>query len=79
MQIVEQKQLKVRLKLAKYITKRPYVFPLLDGFHGRSLGALSVTTSKSKYRKFMQPSGLTYQIPYANVKGCPQGLILKLT
>lgn len=61
------------LKLAKYVTKRPYVVSFTGGFHGRSLGALSVTTSKSKYRKFMQPSGLTYQIPYANVKGCPPG------
>ena len=62
------------LKLAKYVTKRPYVVSFTGGFHGRSLGALSVTTSKSKYRKFMQPSGLTYQVPYANVKDCPAGL-----
>ncbi|MEH7331735.1 aspartate aminotransferase family protein [Neobacillus drentensis] len=61
------------IKLAKYVTKRPYVISFTGCFHGRSLGALSVTTSKSKYRKFMQPSGLTYQIPYANVKECPQG------
>ncbi|WP_223590518.1 aspartate aminotransferase family protein [Neobacillus bataviensis] len=61
------------IKLAKYVTKRPYVISFIGCFHGRSLGALSVTTSKSKYRKFMQPSGLTYQIPYANVKECPQG------
>ncbi|KAB2329257.1 aspartate aminotransferase family protein [Cytobacillus depressus] len=62
------------IKLAKYVTKRPYVISFTGCFHGRSLGALSVTTSKSKYRKYMQPSGLTYQIPYANVKGCPPGL-----
>ncbi|NHC41470.1 aspartate aminotransferase family protein [Bacillus sp. MM2020_1] len=62
------------LKLAKYVTKRPYVISFTGCFHGRSLGALSVTTSKSKYRKFMQPSGLTYQVPYANVKECPAGM-----
>ncbi|MFP5112112.1 aspartate aminotransferase family protein [Bacillaceae bacterium C204] len=62
------------LKLAKYVTKRPYVISFTGCFHGRSLGALSVTTSKSKYRKFIQPSGLTYQVPYANVKECPEGL-----
>ncbi|MEH7392807.1 aspartate aminotransferase family protein [Bacillus sp. JJ1503] len=61
------------IKLAKYVTKRPYVISFTGCFHGRSLGALSVTTSKSKYRKFMQPSGLTYQIPYANTKDCPPG------
>jgi 4-aminobutyrate aminotransferase len=62
------------IKLAKYVTRRPYVVSFTGCFHGRSLGALSVTTSKSKYRKFIQPSGLTYQVPYANVKECPPGL-----
>ncbi|MDZ5609544.1 aspartate aminotransferase family protein [Bacillus pseudomycoides] len=62
------------IKLAKYVTKRPYVVSFLGCFHGRSMGSLSVTTSKSKYRKFMQPNGLTYQIPYANIKDCPQGI-----
>lgn len=62
------------IKLAKYVTKRPYVISFLGCFHGRSMGSLSVTTSKSKYRKFLQPNGLTYQIPYANMKDCPQGM-----
>jgi len=62
------------IKLAKYVTKRPYVISFLGCFHGRSLGALSVTTSKSKYRKFVQPSSLTYQLPYADVKQCPTGV-----
>ena len=61
------------LKLAKYITKRPYVISFTGCFHGRSMGALSVTTSKSKYRKFMQPSHLTYQLPYADISSCPKG------
>jgi len=61
------------IKLAKYVTKRPYVVSFIGCFHGRSMGALSVTTSKSKYRKYMQSSHLTYQIPYADVKGCPSG------
>ncbi|MEI4832294.1 aspartate aminotransferase family protein [Bacillus sp. FJAT-53711] len=62
------------IKLAKYVTKRPYIISFLGCFHGRSMGSLSVTTSKSKYRKFMQPNGLTYQIPYANIKECPPGI-----
>lgn len=62
------------LKLARHVTKRPYVVSFLGCFHGRSMGALSVTTSKSKYRQFQQPSGLTYQIPYANPKECPDGV-----
>ncbi|MGM0804100.1 MAG: aspartate aminotransferase family protein [Bacillota bacterium] len=62
------------LKLAKHVTKRPYVISFTGCFHGRSLGALSVTTSKSKYRKFLQPNGLAYQVPYADVKNAPSGV-----
>ncbi|RIW29226.1 aspartate aminotransferase family protein [Bacillus salacetis] len=61
------------LKLAKYVTERPYVISFTGCFHGRSLGALGVSTSKSKYRKFLQPNGLTYQLPYADIEGCPDG------
>lgn len=61
------------LKLAKYVTKRPYAISFTGCFHGRSIGALSVTTSKSKYRKHMQPSWLTYQLPYALPEDLPQG------
>jgi 4-aminobutyrate aminotransferase len=61
------------IKLAKYVTERPYVVSFLGCFHGRTLGALSVTTSKSKYRKFVQPNWLTYQIPYADADECPEG------
>ncbi|WP_110113469.1 aspartate aminotransferase family protein [Bacillus sp. CGMCC 1.16541] len=62
------------MKLAKHVTKRPYVVSFIGCFHGRSMGSLSVSTSKSKYRKYQQPSGLTYQLPYANVKECPEGI-----
>jgi len=62
------------LKIAKFTTQRPYVISFTGCFHGRSMGALGVTTSKSKYRKFMQPSHLSYQIPYANVKEAPVGV-----
>ncbi|ASF37837.1 aspartate aminotransferase family protein [Halobacillus halophilus] len=61
------------LKLAKYATQRPYTISFTGCFHGRSLGALGVSTSKSKYRKFLQPNGLTYQLPYADSSGCPEG------
>lgn len=61
------------LKLAKYVTKRPYTVSFTGCFHGRSIGALSVTTSKSKYRKHLQPSWLTYQLPYALPEDLPEG------
>lgn len=63
------------IKLAKYATKRPYVVSFTGCFHGRSMGALSVSTSKSKYRKFLQPSWLTYQLPYAHPDDLPEGAI----
>jgi 4-aminobutyrate aminotransferase len=38
------------LKLARYVTGRRSVVAFLGGFHGRTLGATAVTTSKAKYR-----------------------------
>jgi 4-aminobutyrate aminotransferase len=38
------------LKLARYHTRRPNVIAFYGGFHGRSLGSLSLTSSKAKYR-----------------------------
>jgi predicted acetylornithine/succinylornithine family transaminase len=43
------------LKLAKYATKKPGLIAFQGGFHGRTLGALSVTTSKMKYRDGYEP------------------------
>ncbi len=62
------------LKLAKHVTKRPYVISFTGCFHGRTIGALSVSTSKSKYRKYQQPAWLTYQLPYAHPEECPDGV-----
>jgi len=38
------------LKLARYVTGRPGIIAFLGGFHGRTMGAAAVTTSKVKYR-----------------------------
>ena len=43
------------LKLAKYITKKHKIVAFEGGFHGRSMGALSVTTSKRAYRDHLGP------------------------
>jgi 4-aminobutyrate aminotransferase len=43
------------LKLAKYATKKPGIIAIKGAFHGRTLGALSVTTSKMKYRDGYEP------------------------
>lgn len=39
------------LKVARFVTRKPAVISFMGGFHGRSLGALSVTSSKAVYRK----------------------------
>ncbi|MCK4307174.1 aspartate aminotransferase family protein [candidate division WOR-3 bacterium] len=38
------------IKLARYSTQRKGIIAFLGGFHGRSLGTTSVTSSKAKYR-----------------------------
>ncbi len=38
------------LKLARYVTGRPAIVAFLGGFHGRTMGAAAVTTSKVEYR-----------------------------
>lgn len=43
------------LKLARYVTGRRGIIAFLGGFHGRTLGATSVTTSKVKYRNGQGP------------------------
>jgi 4-aminobutyrate aminotransferase len=53
------------LKLAKYYTKRHNVIAFFGAFHGRSMGALSLTASKIAHRKGFGPllPG-TYHAPY---------------
>jgi len=42
-------------KLARHHTKRAHLVAFRGGFHGRSMGSLSLTASKSKYRKHFGP------------------------
>ncbi|MDR7420442.1 MAG: aminotransferase class III-fold pyridoxal phosphate-dependent enzyme [Armatimonadota bacterium] len=41
------------LKLARYATRRPLVVAFQHGFHGRTAGALSLTASRSAYRRHL--------------------------
>jgi 4-aminobutyrate aminotransferase len=56
------------LKLARYHTKRPNVIAFLGAFHGRTMGALSLTASKPQQRRRFTPlmPGVTH-VPYPNV------------
>ncbi len=55
------------IKLARYVTRRPAVVAFTGGFHGRTYGAASLTTAKSKYRLHYEPFvGSVYFAPYAD-------------
>jgi 4-aminobutyrate aminotransferase len=55
------------IKLARYATKRQNVIAFFGAFHGRSLGALSLTASKSKYRGGFGPlTPGAYHAPYGD-------------
>jgi 4-aminobutyrate aminotransferase len=43
------------MKLARYVTKRAGIIAFIGGFHGRTVGAISVTTSKVRYRSGHEP------------------------
>jgi len=43
------------MKLARYKTRRPRFIAFIGGFHGRSMGALSLTCSKDTQRKHFAP------------------------
>jgi 4-aminobutyrate aminotransferase len=43
------------IKLAKYTTGKQSIIAFKGGFHGRTLGSLSLTTSKQKYRQGYEP------------------------
>ena len=55
------------LKLARHHTRRPNVIAFLGGFHGRSLGSLSLTASKARQRAgFGIVTPGTFHAPYAD-------------
>ncbi len=60
------------IKLARNFTKRPGIIAMRGSFHGRSLGATSITGSNSKYRKNQEPLlPSVYFTPYPNCFRCP--------
>jgi 4-aminobutyrate aminotransferase len=55
------------IKLARYSTKRHAIIAFLGSFHGRTLGALSLTSSKAIQRQGFGPMlGGVYHAPYPN-------------
>ena len=62
------------IKLAKYHTERHNIIAFLGSFHGRTMGSLSLTSSKVTQRRGFGPllPGV-YHAPYANCYRCPVG------
>ncbi|MGE0464791.1 MAG: acetyl ornithine aminotransferase family protein [Vicinamibacterales bacterium] len=62
------------IKLARYSSKRPGIIAFLGSFHGRTMGSLSLTSSKAIQRRGFGPqlSG-TFHTPYATCYRCPVG------
>ncbi len=63
------------MKLARYHTKRKGFMSFYGGFHGRTLGALSLTASKVKYRDNFGPfiPGVVHG-RFPNPSECPDGM-----
>jgi 4-aminobutyrate aminotransferase len=56
------------LKLSRYHTKRPNIIAFFGAFHGRTMGALSLTASKPQQRRRFSPlmPGVTH-VPYPDL------------
>lgn len=61
-------------KLARYHTRREQTIAFYGAFHGRTMGALSLSASKSYQKKYYHPfvPGITH-VPYPNCYHCPYG------
>lgn len=63
------------LKLARYHTKRQGIIAMIGAFHGRTMGALSLTASKPQQKRRFAPfvPGVEH-VPYPNTYRRPQGM-----
>ncbi len=60
------------LKFSKMYNDRPYSFSFYGAFHGRTIGSLSITASKSRHREHLGSMlGPTVRAPYAYCYRCP--------
>ncbi|MCK5848326.1 MAG: acetyl ornithine aminotransferase family protein [Caldisericia bacterium] len=63
------------IKLARYKTKRPQFLAFTGAFHGRTMGSLSLTSSRAVHKEGFQPTmpGVEH-VPYAYCYRCPYNL-----
>jgi len=63
------------IKLVRYSTQRPYIISFLGAFHGRTMGALSLTASKAAQRAhFSAFLPGVHHVPYGYCLRCPYNL-----
>ena len=64
------------IKLARYATGRQHFISFLGSFHGRTMGAMSLTASKDTQRKRFSPlmPGVTH-VPYGDCAHCAYNLV----
>lgn len=62
------------VKIARYATKRPAIIAFENGFHGRTLMTMSLTSKVQPYKAGFGPfAPEVYRIPYAYCYRCPYG------
>ena len=62
------------VKVARWNKKRPLILAFYGAFHGRTLGSLSLTASKTAHRRYMFPYFLSVHAPYSYCYRCPFNL-----
>jgi len=63
------------VKIARYATKRPAIISMENGFHGRTLMTMALTSKVKPYKLGFGPfAPETYRIPSAYCYRCPFGL-----
>lgn len=61
------------IKFARLFTKRQYSIAFYNAFHGRTMGSLSLTSSKRVQREHFGPFNSAVHAPYAYCYRCPFG------
>ncbi|MEM0200993.1 MAG: aminotransferase class III-fold pyridoxal phosphate-dependent enzyme [Candidatus Micrarchaeaceae archaeon] len=61
------------LKFSRIFTKRQYILSFYGAFHGRTIGSLGITASKSSQKQHFGPFNSNVHVPYAYCYRCPFG------
>jgi 4-aminobutyrate aminotransferase-like enzyme len=64
------------VKIARHATKRPNIIVFDGSFHGRTVAAMSLSTSNSVYSKTMQKMPGTVVAPFPSCLHCPVSVLL---